>query len=52
LDRYNASILKAQVARRNEQTQKFAYYDAFTDRRQNPVATLPAGRDERRKAAA
>jgi hypothetical protein len=52
LDRYDAAILKAQVARRNAQAQKFIYYDAFTDRRQQSESTPPTGQPERRNVAA
>ena len=52
LDRHEAAALKAQVARRNAQAQKFMYYDAFTDRRQGAENALPAGQVDRRKAAA
>lgn len=52
LDRYDAETLKSQVARRNAQTERVNYYDAFTDRRQNPQAMPPTGQNERRKAVA
>jgi hypothetical protein len=52
MDRHEAAALKIEATRRNTQAEKFNYYDAFTDRRQNAGAELPAGRVDRRKAAA
>lgn len=52
LDRYDAAILKAQVARRNaEAASKVVYYDAFADRRQRPHAPRSGGAERRKTAA-
>ncbi len=52
LDRYDASILKAQAARRSIQPQKVVYYDAFPERRDRASSTQPSGQPDRRRSAA
>lgn len=52
LDRYETAVDKAHADRRANKAPRQIYYDAFTDRRQQPAATAPRGQPDRRQAVA
>jgi hypothetical protein len=52
LDRYETAVDKSHADRRVNKAPKQIYYDAFTDRRQQPGGTPPPSQQDRRQAAA
>ncbi len=52
LDRYETAVDKSHVDRRVNKAPKQIYYDAFTDRRKQPVGTQPQDQQDRRQAVA
>ena len=52
LDRYETAVDKSHADRRVNKAPKQIYYDAFTDRRQQPAGTQPRDQQDRHQAVA
>lgn len=52
LDRYETAVDKSHADRRANKSPRQIYYDAFTDRHQQPAGTPPRDHQDRQQAVA